>query len=301
LLARLIAYVFVGSFCIAGPLLLIVSLGTAVQRAALIYSGQRAGGTVIATRQMGESHRSYAPVFQFTASDGRSYVVSSDVYGQESAIRFGEHVRVLYPRARPEAARIDAFAPLWTMPLVFGVVGAAFSVIPALVLAQWMRRRRSPGDTGASEPTAAAGDATAFAVRWMLAPLLTAGGLALLAMGLGVVAWQRSSADESRVFITSLGVLLVSCGVLLGKWVAMGGRLYNALGGTAMTSMAVIFGWVALHGEAANFSGGVSIGGIGVSSGGSVTLARIAFGFGACLLALASLWAWKQVFRQRGG
>jgi Protein of unknown function (DUF3592) len=300
LFARLIAYVFVGSFCIAGPLLLIVSLATAVQRAALIYSGQRAEGTVIAKRQTGGSRPSYAPVFQFAASDGRSYVVSSDVYGQESAIRFGEHVRVLYPRGRPQAARIDAFAPLWTMPLVCGVVGGAFSFIPALVLAQRIRRRASQGDTGAGEPTPDAGDATAAAVRWVVAPLLTAGGLALLAMGLGVVAWQRRSADESRVVITSLGIFLTSCGVLLGKWVAMGGRLYHALGGAVMTSMAVILGWVSLYGEAANFSGGVSIGGVGMSSGGSVTLARIAFGFGACLMAVASLWAWKQVFRQRG-
>ena len=299
-LARLIAYVFIGSFCIAGPLLLCVSLGTAAQRAMLVYSGLRAEGTVIAKRQTGGSRRSYAPVFQFTASDGRSHVVSSDVYGRESAFRFGEHVNVLYPRGRPEAARIDAFAPLWTLPLVFGVVGAAFSVIPALILAQRLRRRTSPQQTGASEPTPDAGDSAASAVRWVLAPLLVAGGLALLAVGAGVVAPERSSADESRVVITSLGVLLASCGVLLGKWVAVGGRLYNALGASAMTAMAVVFGWVALYGEAANFSGGVSIGGVGVSAGGSVTLARIAFGFGACIFALASLWAWKQVLRQRG-
>lgn len=143
MVARLIAYVFLGSFCIAGPLCLFAALGSTLQRAALIYSGLRAEGTVIAKKQMGSTRATYAPVFQFVASDGRTYVVSSDVYGKESAFKYGDHVRVLYRHDHPESARIDAFAPLWTFPLVFGVVGAAFSVIPAIVLASWMRRRRT--------------------------------------------------------------------------------------------------------------------------------------------------------------
>jgi len=135
LVARLTAYVFVGSFCIVGPLLLIVALGSALQRTALIYSGLRAEGTVIAKRSTGATRVMYAPVFQFTANDGRTYIISSDVYGRESAFRYGERVHVLYRQGHPEAARIDAFTPLWTFPLVFGVVGAGFSMIPALMLA----------------------------------------------------------------------------------------------------------------------------------------------------------------------
>jgi hypothetical protein len=106
------------------------------------------------------------------------------------------------------------------------------------------------------------------------------------------------SLKESRVFVTSLGVLLAASGPAAGQWVAMGTRLYHACGATAITAMAVIFGWVAVFGEASGFSGGVSVGGMAVKSGGSVTLARIAFGMASIVIGLAALWAWKQVFRQ---
>jgi hypothetical protein len=267
----------------------------------LIYSGLRAEGTVIAKRQMGSTRVTYAPVFQFTASDGRTYVVNSDVYGRESAFRYGEHVRVLYPQGHPESARIDAFAPLWTFPLVFGVVGAAFSVIPALVLVAWMRRRRaSGGEPYSMDPAHVATNTGRPGLRWALGLLLSGSALVLLAVGLGVASSDSSSLNESRVLVTSIGVLLATCGVLVGQWVATGSRLYHALGGTAITSMAVMFGWVAIYGDATGFSGGVGIGGAAVTSSGSVTLARVAFGILSIVFGLASLWAWKQVFRHRG-
>jgi hypothetical protein len=114
LLGRLIAYVFLGSFCIGGPVLLVIALSTAVQRAALIYSGMHAEATVIAKRPTGTTRVTYAPVIQFAAIDGRTYTVISDVFGREDAFEFGARVPVLYRRNHPELARIDAFAQLWT-------------------------------------------------------------------------------------------------------------------------------------------------------------------------------------------
>lgn len=296
MIARLIAYVFLGSFCIAGPLLLLIGVGTAAQRAVLVHSGLRADGIVIAKRQMASSRSSYAPVFQFTAGDGHTYTVSSDVYGREADFNFGEHVGVLYPQGRPQSARIDAFAELWTSALVCGVVGAGFSIVPAIVWVSWMRRRRiASGDIqGAQRLAESAGSVT----RWGLGLLLTAGGVVLIALGTPAIAPGSGSLRGSRVLISSLGVLLAASGVLLGQWLVKGSRLYDALGGAVITSMAVIFGWVALYGEASGFSGAVSIGGAGFGSSGSAAVARIAFGVASCLLALASLWAWKQVFRQ---
>ena len=301
LVARIIAYVFLGSFCIVGPLCLVIALGSALQRAALIYSGLRAEATVIGKQQMGSTRVTYAPVVQFAASDGRTYVVSSDVYGRESAFKYGEHVGVLYRQGHPESARIDAFAPLWMFPLVFGVVGAALSVIPAIVLASWMRKRRpSQGEPDSMDSSSAANDTGRSGARWALGLLLTGGGLALLAVGLGVGPSDSSSLNESRVFVICVGVLLVASGVQAGQWVATGSRLSYALGAAAITSMAVLFGWVAIYGQAAGFSSAVNIGGAAVRSGGSVTPARIAFGIASIVLALASAWAWKQVFRHRG-
>lgn len=145
LVARLIAYVFVAGFCVIGPLLLVAAFDSVMQRLELLHSGLSAEGTVIAKRSTASTRAIYAPVFQFTARDGHSYVVSSDVYGLESAFRDGQHVRVLYRQAHPESARIDAFAQLWAFPLIFGVVGGSFSLIPVLLLASWVRRRRTRG------------------------------------------------------------------------------------------------------------------------------------------------------------
>ena len=288
--ARLIAYVFLGSFCIAGPLFLVVAVTTAAQRAMLIHSGLRAQGTVIAKRPTGSSRVTYAPVFQFTASDGRTYTVISDVYGQESAFSYGQRIGIFYRRDHADAARIDDFAALWTFPLLIGVVGAGFSIVPAIVLVAWMRRTRSQ----------AAADTASRGLRWALGLLLTGGGVVLLAIALGIVLPDSSSVKDSRVLVGSMGVLLTACGLQVGQWVAMESRLSHALGGTAITSMAVIFGWVAIFGDAAGFSSGVSTGNAAVTSSGSVTPARIAFGIGSILCALASLWAWKQVVRPRG-
>lgn len=297
LVARLIAYVFLGTFCIAGPLLLVIALGSAVQRAALIYAGIHAEGTVIAKRPTGSSRVTYAPVIQFAAVDGRTYTVVSDVYGRESAFTYREPVPVLYWQSHPELARIDAFAQLWTFPLVFGAVGAGLSIIPALILVSWMRRRQSTGgEIGRVEPARGEPATASPGFRRAIGLLLTVCGFVLLYVGL----IGSSSLDGPRATVTSLGVLLAACGLLIGQWVPMGSRFYDALGGLAITSFAFIFGWVALYGDAAGFSGGISVGGVAIISNGSVTPARIAFGIASIVFGLSSLWAWKQVFRTRG-
>ena len=104
-------------------------------------------GTVVAKQQVGRlkgGAAAYAPMLQLTASDGRTYVVTSDLSGPESAYRFGQHLRVLYQPDHPDGGRIDdASVPLWTLPLVTGVVGATFSIVPAMVVVNWGRRRRA--------------------------------------------------------------------------------------------------------------------------------------------------------------
>jgi hypothetical protein len=298
--ARIFAYGFIGAFAIGSLVLLAIAVASTVQRVTLIFSGSRAEGTVIAKKQVGHlkgGAAAYAPMLQFTASDGRTYVVTSDLSGAESAYRFGQHVRVLYPPTDPEGARIDAFAPLWTLPLVTGLVGSAFSVVPAIVVLSWRRRRRA----GTSEALQDESNrASGRRLRWGLGIVLTAGGLVLAGVGLGPVNSASDSSVEARVLGTTVGVLLAASGVLIGQWVATGSRIYHALGGLVMTSMAVMFGWVAVFGQASGFSVAAGAGGAAVSSGGGVTAARIAFGIASVLTGLASLWAWRQVLRRHG-
>ena len=298
--ARIFAYGFIGAFAIGSLVLLAIAVGSTVQRATLIFSGSRAEATVVAKKQVGRlkgGAAAFAPMLQFTASDGRTYVVKSDFSGPESAYRFGQHLRVLYHSDHPDGARIDAFAPLWTLPLVTGVVGAAFSIVPAIVVVNWGRRRRAAGSEALrDEPDRTPGRG----LRWVLGIVLTGGGLVLAGVGLGSLNSASDGSIEARVLGTDLGVLLAASGVLVGQWVATGSRTYHALGGLVMTSMAVMFGWVAFFGQASGFSVNAGVGGAAVSSGGSVTAARIAFGFASVLTGLASLWAWRQVLRRHG-
>ena len=298
--ARIVVYGFVGAFAVGSLVLLTIAIGSTMQRAVLIFSGSRADGTVVAARQVGRMKggaAAYAPVLQFNATDGRTYVVTSDVSGPESAYRIGQHLQVLYQTDHPDGARVDAFAPLWTLPLVTGVVGAAFSIVPAFVVASWRRRRRAErGEALPDEPYGTIGRGA----RRAIAVVLTGGGLLLVGLGLEQLNSASDTAVEGRVLGVSVGVLLAASGVLIGQWVATGSRAYHALGAGVMTSMAVMFGWVAFFGQASGFSVGAGVGRAVVSTGGGVTVARIAFGIAAGLTGLASLWSWKQVLRRHG-
>jgi hypothetical protein len=298
--ARIFAYGFLGAFAIGSLVLLSIAAFSTVQRTTLILSGTRAEGTVVAKKAVGHLEGgagAYAPMLQFAASDGRTYVVTSDFSGPESAYQFGQHLPILYQPNHPDGARIDAFAPLWTLPLVSGVVGAAFSIVPVIVVVSWGRRRRA-GSSGALQNESDRGSGRG--VRWALGIVLTGGGLVLVGLGLGALKSASDTSSEAGVLGSSVGFLLAASGVLIGQWVKTGSRAYHALGGLVMTSMAVMFGWVAFFGQASGFSVGAGVGGVAVSSGGGVTAARVAFGIAAVLTGLASLWAWRRVLRRRG-
>src|ERR1700683_5414549 len=107
--ARIFAYGFIGVFAIGSLVLLCIAVFSTMQRAALILSGSRAEATVTAKKEVGHLEGgagAYAPMLQFTASDGRTYVVTSDLSGPQSAYRFGQHLRVLYRPDQPDGARI---------------------------------------------------------------------------------------------------------------------------------------------------------------------------------------------------
>ncbi len=292
--ARIIACGFLGAFALASLVLLAIAVGSTVQRATLIFSGSHADGTVVAKKQVGHLQSgaaAYAPMVQFTAGNGRTYVVSSDLSGAESAYQFGQHLRILYPADHPDDARIDAFAPLWTLPLVAAVAGAAFSIVPAIVIMNWIRPRRSAKGAAAEGDS----DRTFPGLRWALGIVLIGGGLALVVIGL------RSSGAtdvEARVLGTSLGVLLAATGALVGQWVTTGSRTYHALGALVTACLAIMFGWVAVFGHASRFSVAAGVGAVRISSGGGVMAARIAFGIVSVLISLLSLWGWGQVLRR---
>ena len=141
---KIVAYLFVGSFCVVGPSLLLIAGVAGAQRALFLGSAAKAEGTVIAMRETpgsaGKTRKSYSPIFQFKAANGESYTVTSNIAERPTSWRLGGHIPVLYQPDRPENAHIDSFAQLWMLQAVVGAVGAAFSTIPAFIL---IRRLRS--------------------------------------------------------------------------------------------------------------------------------------------------------------
>jgi Protein of unknown function (DUF3592) len=298
--ARIFAYCFIGAFAIGSLILLAIAAGSTARSATLVIAGSRAEGTVVALRQSPQTSNGvqlYAPVVRFTAGDGHTYTVTSNVSGPESKYQFGQHLQVLYRPGDPDGARIDAFAPLWTLPLVTGIVGSAFSVVPAIVFTSWRQRRRAAA--GESLPEGHDGMAGS-GWRRVLGVVLTAGGLVLAGVSLASPdAASAVAASEAKVLGTCVGVMLAASGLQVGGWVTTGSRTHHALGALVVSSMAIIFGWVALFGQASGFSGGVGVGGVAVGMRGGVTVARVAFGAFAVVAGIASLWGWRQVLRRQ--
>jgi hypothetical protein len=140
---KIVVYLFVGLVCVVGPGLLLIAAVTGVERALFLHSAATAEGTIIALREtQSAGSKSFFPIFQFKAANGKSYTVTSNIAERPTSWRLGGPVRVLYQPDRPENAHIDVFEQLWMLQVVVGVIGAAFSTIPVLVL---IRRFRSDG------------------------------------------------------------------------------------------------------------------------------------------------------------
>jgi hypothetical protein len=142
---KIVVYLFFGLVCVVGAGLLLIAAVTGVQRALFLHSAATAEGAIIALRETptaGRTRKSSFPIFQFKAANGESITVTSNIAESAASWQLGGPVRVLYQPDRPENAHIDSFAQLWMLQVVVGVVGAAFSTIPVLIL---IRRFRSDG------------------------------------------------------------------------------------------------------------------------------------------------------------
>jgi hypothetical protein len=141
---RLIVYGFLGLFGVVGIVFVVIAVGSAIHREAFIRTALRTRGTVTEmrpTRSTRTGAGTYVPVFRYTADDGETYLVVSDVSVGASAFSTGEKISVLYQQGHPESARIDAFTPLWLYSVIFAIGGVVFASVPIFVLLN--RNRRS--------------------------------------------------------------------------------------------------------------------------------------------------------------
>ncbi|SCK60230.1 Protein of unknown function (DUF3592) [Streptomyces sp. SceaMP-e96] len=116
-----------------GALFLVLGLVLAGATASFLSDAKRTRGSVMALEwredDHGEDHTPVAyPVVEFTSADGKPRRFQSSTGSNPPSYEKGERVEVLYRADSPEDARINGFASLWLLPLIFGGTGFAISV-----------------------------------------------------------------------------------------------------------------------------------------------------------------------------
>ncbi|QTD96091.1 DUF3592 domain-containing protein [Streptomyces cyanogenus] len=135
-----------------GGLFLVIGLILAGVSVSFLADAERAPGTVVDLEWRNDhshvSHRKRGndgpvayPVVEFTAADGTRRTFRSSTGSNPPGYERGERVEVLYRADSPEDARINGFASLWLLPLIFGGIGLLFAGIGTVVAL--VTRRRS--------------------------------------------------------------------------------------------------------------------------------------------------------------
>jgi hypothetical protein len=134
-----------------GTLFLVIGLILAGVSVSFLADAQRARGTVVAVEWRNDRTGGYRkpqrdnpmayPVVEFTSGDGRQRTFQSSTGSNPPSYEEGERVEVLYHGDSPEDARINGFASLWLLPLIFGGLGLVFAGIGTAVA--MVRRGRS--------------------------------------------------------------------------------------------------------------------------------------------------------------
>ncbi|MFF0227964.1 DUF3592 domain-containing protein [Streptomyces sp. NPDC004629] len=106
------------------------------------YDQRNDRGGVSRTRRVHDEPVAY-PVVEFTSADGIRRTFRSDTGANPPAYEEGAGVEVRYRADSPEDARINGFASLWLLPLVFGGIGLVIAGIGTGVALATRGRSRS--------------------------------------------------------------------------------------------------------------------------------------------------------------
>ncbi|MGH4031831.1 DUF3592 domain-containing protein [Actinomycetota bacterium Odt1-20B] len=133
-----------------GSLFLVIGLILAGVSISFLRSAERAQGTVVALdwsaghssssrKSRGSDEPTAYPVVKFESADGRLRTFRSSTGSNPPSYERGDRVEVLYRADSPDDARINGFASLWLLPLIFGGIGLVIAGI-ATGVAVAMRR-----------------------------------------------------------------------------------------------------------------------------------------------------------------
>lgn len=134
-----------------GTLFTVIGLILAGVSISFLADAERAKGTVVALKWRSDSsdtsHKKRGndapaayPVVEFTSADGTPRTFQSSMGSNPPSYDRGERVEVLYRADAPEDARINGFASLWLVPLIFGGVGLVIAGIGTAVAVAGRRR-----------------------------------------------------------------------------------------------------------------------------------------------------------------
>ena len=91
-------------------------------------------------RPPGEDDR-FAPIIEFEATDGQTYVFESRVSQRPAVHAVGDSVEIRYREGAPDDARVDSLVANWLLPIALGVVGIVFFTF-GVMLRRYFRKRR---------------------------------------------------------------------------------------------------------------------------------------------------------------
>jgi hypothetical protein len=77
---------------------------------------------------------SYAPIFSFITTDGRTYTITSNTSSNPPEFSPGQNVAVLYDPRNPSHARLKSTVQLWLVSLICAPLGAFYAVLGFVLL-----------------------------------------------------------------------------------------------------------------------------------------------------------------------
>ncbi len=108
----------------------------------MVESALHAEGMVVALDlRSGNDGSVYAPVVRWQDRSGIAHEFTSRAGSNPAAYEQGETVPVIYPPDEPGRAKIDGFWDRYLLPLIFAGLGSVFTVIGALLVGSYLRRR----------------------------------------------------------------------------------------------------------------------------------------------------------------
>ena len=140
-IARLIAYFFVGVLYAVGPLLLLIAIVSSIPKVEFVRNSVASHGTIIGIQSVYSrrfSKEVYKPVVRFTDSNGQTHLFLAVSRAGLVPLKPGDSVRVLYLKDHPETARVDSIAQLWMPQPILALIGAVFVTFSVRIL---IRRR----------------------------------------------------------------------------------------------------------------------------------------------------------------